>query len=311
MEWDEYLRRYNYFGACLGGSGVSSIISLMILNDFPNKLPKELAQYVIKTMDEFFKSHAKNDIRAQEILKKKSTVSISLPFRMDIFPESDLRQSLIHSSLFLSIGEIAMEQNLDWKNFLTAQNLVMIFAHFDAFFSDSIRAICESKPEILKREKKISWRNALELENQQLLIKHLTEEYVFELCHEDTIKRITILEKELGLKLDIGEKRLESIKNAQLIRNIVVHNGGRINAEFIRKVADGQRKLKIGDIVKIELDVIRRIDRVILFLGCSLFKEVSKKYFGMQEADLNEKIWQMILEEQQPNAENNQSESMK
>lgn len=56
----------------------------------------------------------------------------------------------------------------------------MIFAYFDAFFSDSIREICKLCPNVLCREKKISWLDVLEQGNWDNLLQRLVEDYVFE-----------------------------------------------------------------------------------------------------------------------------------
>lgn len=185
----------------------------------------------------------------------------------------------------LKASEFAAKKRFNWENLAISQQLIMIFTFFDAFFSDSIRSICKIKPEFLRRDKPISWRDVLEQGDFDKIQRQLIEAYVFELGWKDIEEKLKTLEKEINLKLDIIEDDIKFLHYAEQIRNILVHSGGHVTTEFLRKAGSFSKGFKIGDYVNIESSFLRKLYSLITNIGGELYLKVSTKFFGISERD--------------------------
>ena len=55
----------------------------------------------------------------------------------------------------------------------------MMLSYLDGFFADSVRVICLAKPEVLKTNKQISWKDVIEIGSWDGINDYLVDEYVF------------------------------------------------------------------------------------------------------------------------------------
>lgn len=278
MDWRIYRERYNIFCASIGGSGVLAHIGFLFLIDFPHNLPLGLREFVCERMTKFLLSMKKVDNNEKLVVSD---------MKNSFIPKNDQEEALIESCLCLALGEQSLTYRFQWDIFSRSQQLVMIFAYFDAFFSDSVIAICNLRPEVLQRKKKqISWKEALDQDNIGNIQQYLTEIYVHELCFNNIPKRLQILKKDISLELNIPPSDLEFIQYAELIRHLIVHTGGRVTPEFLKRARHYDKELKIGDFVKIDSNFLSKVSSCILLLCSDLFYKVSNKFYGISEKEL-------------------------
>lgn len=287
MDWQIYKKRYNVFVASLNASEFLTCVSSIIFKDFPVNLPPEILRAVATPIK-------------QLLLWAKSSGTLKKP-QLDQLDKylgkyEDLEIISIYSEiwapyLMLLMVETEMKDRFQWDKLAISQQLIMIFTFFDSFFSDSIRSICEIKPDILRRDRKISWREVLELGNFDNLLQHLIEAFVFKPSWNNIKKRLKNVEKEINLKLDIPEDDKNFLHKAQQIRHLLVHSGGRVTPEFLRRSGSSAKGLKIGDYVNIDLDYLKKLNYLILKVGSKLFLEVSTKFFGISRKKALKVCW--------------------
>ena len=279
MDWVTYRERYDVFVSSLGATGLLAHVGSAVLDDFPNNLPLGLKISISEDMMKFYSSMKKVDAKGKT-KTKLLTASFDIDKLEPYGSSNNYKDSeLFMSSLWMAMGQLGIKQGFQWDRFLKAQHLVMVFAYFDAFFSDSVMAICELGPEVLRRDKKISWRDALEQGNWDNLIQRLTEDYIFELGMKDVVMRLRCLEEEFSLKLDIPPEDLEAVRYAELVRHLVVHTGGRITPEFLRRAGSVAKGLKIGGFFTIDTEFLKRTSDSILMAGSDLFRVIATKFF--------------------------------
>ena len=65
------------------------------------------------------------------------------------------------------------------------------------------------------------------------------------------------MRKRLGLKLTISEESLSRINQGELLRNIILHDGGKVSHEYLKR--SGHKDLVLGQRVTIEPAFVEQI----------------------------------------------------
>lgn len=279
MDWQNYKKRYHFFVASLSASAFLTCFSSVVFKDFPDNLPPNISKAVFFSLEKLllaFKNAGVLNKSQVDLLDKYSGESVNSE-TISIYSE------IMEPYLALEASEMAMKKRFNWEKLAISRQLIMSFTFFDAFFSDSIRSICEIKPEVLRRDKSISWREVFEQGNFEKIQQHLIEAYVFEFGWKDIEERLKTLDKEINLRLDITEDDIKFLYYAEQIRNILVHSVGRVTSEFLRRAGIFAKGLRIGDYVDIDSNYLRRLYYLILRIGGDLYLKVSTKFFGISK----------------------------
>lgn len=295
MDWAVYRERYDVFATSLGASGILARVGSAVLKDFPDNLPSDLRDTVRESVTQVLLSA--RQVRASDDMATNgaggATDAEELQVRRS--SDSDQQSGLVESSLLVALGEAGISGGFEWDSFARAQHVVMVYAHFDAFFSDSVRAVCEIRPDVLRRDRKISWRDILEQGGWDDLLQRLIEDYVFELGHRGIVERLQAFDRQLSLKLGIPEPDLEAIQYGELVRNVLVHTGSRITPEFLRRAGSAGEHLRIGETITVDFDFLDRVANSILIAGSDLFRVVATKFFAVSHKDLD-RVWRRTRE---------------
>lgn len=283
MNWESYRATYKNYLMSTSQVAILTLVSGEAVKDFPKNLPEELREPLLSGMREV--ANALREVA--EAAEKGKRVSVSLGR-----PNDPTKGKLLTSVIYLFMSQVKVDGPQDinetfkegFERLLSSQAVIMAFAHLDAFMSDTMRAICVARPEVLKSEKKIEWSTALTFDKKEDLIKYLIERYVFEFGWLNLSKRVEHLKKQIGLNLVVPESELELLDMAENIRHVAVHNGGRASQEFIERT--GRNDLAIGDFVPITFEDIEKISSVARLLASDLFEAVSKKFFGIEDDQL-------------------------
>jgi hypothetical protein len=290
MTWDEY--RLNYLDATIFiyQAQIATRVALLVLYDYPDSLPNGLLKEL--------------DIKRKEVAKwleewKSHKDGATLTLSDSKIPQKehpnleDVNIDLLVPDLMLTIAsfhrkKIKDENIMSFKNVMYSQQLIMTFAYLDAFMAESLRIICMICPHVLKSNKKIEWETILNLGNWERIEEHFRESYVFSFGWESVTTRIIKMQNDLGLELSIPNEILSKLDESELMRNIVVHNGGRVSAEFLKRT--GRTDVIVGQQIPISHDFVDSTT----YAACSvikvLFADVSKKYFKKDDKELSDVI---------------------
>jgi hypothetical protein len=283
MPWESYRETYKNYISSTSQVEILTLVSGEAVKDFPKHLPEELRGPLLLGMRET--ANALIEVAKAAEMGKRISRSVRRP-------NDPTKGKLLDSVLSLFISEVTADNSrgIDerfqegFERLLSSQAIIMAFAHLDAFISDTMRAICVARPEVLKSEKKIEWSMALTFDKKEDLIKYLIERYVFEFGWLNLSNRVEHLKKQIGLELIQPESERELLDMAENIRHLAVHNGGRASQEFIERT--GRNDLGIGDLVPITLDEIGKISSAARLLASDLFASVSKKFFSIEDDQL-------------------------
>ena len=88
----------------------------------------------------------------------------------------------------------------------------------------------------------------------------------------------------MGLNIEIPNSEFSILEEAENIRNIVVHNGGRISQEYINRTE--KSGLNVGDLIPITAEFMEKVSYISLLLGWDIFVLVSKKFFNIDDSKL-------------------------
>ena len=193
------------------------------------------------------------------------------PYAMDIL--------LIYSANFFADSSKPID-TIDFERLLYSQSLVMAFAHIDAFMGDSLRTIYQVCPQALSSNKKVDIADILSCGTWQNLIDSLIERYVFEIGWKSVAKRVEFLRDKLGIIIDYPESALELLGRAEEIRNITLHNGGRVSDEYLARTQE--TNVSVGDLVPITYEYVSEVSSEAMFLAGELFVGIAKKFFGVK-----------------------------
>jgi len=282
MLWQTYRKTYYNYELSVSQTRILTLVAGEVVKEFPNRLPQDLRGPLLRRMKELTRAFlaTKAEARRERV----------------VLDEDDMRggsdRGGIKSNLFepalrmmIALGMLkAFSQGVDFEKLLCSQELVMLFTHLNAFMADSLRAICRVRPEVLGSGKQIDWATALSFRGKKELRNYLTERYVFDFGWESVPKRLEFLRGKLGLAIECPGSDLELIEEAENIRNVVVHNGGRVDQEYIAKT--GQNDLVIGDLVSVTPKYVEQVSDATRMIVSELFVQVSKKFFHVADSKI-------------------------
>lgn len=259
-----------------------------IFLDFPENLPESLQTVVQKVPEVFVKVASKlADLPKEYFDKHNDGVDLG-NLDVDFAPYNSFEEiydSPLYSSvlaLFLAQVNLGISQStINYERLLYQQELIMMFAHLDAFIADTLRIICQARPEMLKRKKSIEWSTILSCGGWQELMDFLVEQFVYEFGWPPLRKRLKMMDEQLGIQISYPDYDFDIslLEEAENIRHILVHNGGRVSKEYIDRV--GQYNLQVGDYIPLTFDYLEDVLSASRILVGELFLSVSEKFFGL------------------------------
>jgi len=116
--------------------------------------------------------------------------------------------------------------------------------NFNCYLSDVLTLVLLSCPDALKSKKSVTYEEVLDCPSRDDVVRLLATKAVDALGHKgfDEVKRF--LTDRLGISVSADADAEKTVREAIAVRNIVVHNRGRVNARFLQEtgmsdVSDG------------------------------------------------------------------------
>jgi hypothetical protein len=285
--WQTYTIAFHNSQLAMFQSLLISIISGESLKDFPQKLPQHLRKQYSEGIRAAGKARAdlkvgpdgtfEIDFNLYSKHALFSQVAVGIIFEGSLVIAHDPQKSPLTPSLFASL--------FDCDRTIQAQQLVMLFTQIEAFLAQTIRTICLAKPDVLKRyERKIRPQHVEGTASLDDLMDLLIDQLVFDMSWRGALKqRLESVSKTFGITLDTS-RVAPAIQILEKVRNILVHNGGRVSQEFIDRTRI--RNVSIGENYPInEMDVLR-LFRFAQQLCGSLYIEVSTKFLDKKPSEI-------------------------
>ncbi len=257
--WKWYERLYHSNQASIYQTQLLSLAAGEVLKDFPRKLPSALNERYWKTIEHLYK------IINSELVRR-GFVSGDAKVDLDDAELSDVFSQTVLGSFIEGIfaGEISKSDNgkvrqIDFEYLLRTQQLVMLFAFVDAFLADTVRVICKAKPNVLKKNSKtITWERVASASSLEQLKDEMADMFAYDLgWRQDITGRLETLRSQFGLTLDCSKVDTSRLEKLEKVRDIVVHNGGRISREFVQRT--GEEHLVLGQLYQVKDNDIEQL----------------------------------------------------
>lgn len=290
MDWETYKKTYHSYELSVNQTRVLTIVAAQVLEDFPKKMPKHLRAPMARDFKELGRLVVTAKFGRQT--KQKKTKPKEIKFSLS----SHLTDHVM--AMYLAQLNLDMPRaELDFGRLLCSQELVMLFAHLDAFMADSLRIVCQARPEVLKSDRKMDWATILSCGGWEELLNRLAEQHVFAFGWQSLPERIEYLNDRLGLSLEGRGYDVKMLEEAANMRHVVVHNGGRASQEYITRT--GRNDLAVGEIVPVTPEYVDDVFASSRMLASELFRKVSEKFFDVDDSDLRG-VWRVAESEGQP-----------
>lgn len=278
MRWEDYRDIYNSYQLSVNQTRVLTLVAIETFKDYPRRLPDSIRQGFAETVAQVVEraAHVASMAESKGVVEEaRLHVELETPSHEVVMPL--LIIAILHG--FLGI-DISLAE-LNFERAACSQELVMVYAHLDAFMCDSLAAICRLRPDVMKSTKQMEWARILSYDGWEEMLGHMIEEYVFQFGWQTVSKRVEWLRQRIGLPIDYEDADLVFVDEAEKVRNIVVHNAGRVSEEYIRKTGD--TKLPVGELVPLTLEYTEKAFYATQALAGRLFIGVSEKFFGKTE----------------------------
>ena len=168
-----------------------------------------------------------------------------------------------------------------------SQGIVLIFAYLEAFLSDSLRVIFTSTPDILKSDKTLTFEEIMAHASMEGLIDCIIDKLIYDSGWGSINKKVDFLTKKVKLELHIENKTLDLLKILELERNVLVHNNGKIDLEFQKKVpSEFKDRYKTGDLVIVTSNIFKINASIACELASKVFQAVATKYLDRPFKDV-------------------------
>jgi hypothetical protein len=285
MNLKTFKRHYHDFTIGISQTQIVSLISDEVLSDFPKNLPNETKENLVNLLTDLSSSvllHQGYEIKAPDGRPIKAGEKV------EEFEDSLLFMPTL--KLYLSSGAKSEQKkfDIDFSFFILTQELVMLFSYLDAFLLNCLRAIAKREEKILKRDKTITWKEVITARSREEIVENIIEEYCYEFGWKNIRNKIETFKNEHGLEVSTSDDVIESICEGANLRHLVVHNGARINQDFLNK--NSSYEGRIGDQISINKDYLENLSGEIFALGGDVFISTARKYYDAEENDLNG-IW--------------------
>jgi hypothetical protein len=164
---------------------------------------------------------------------------------------------------------------------LWSEELVMIITLLDAFMVDSMRTIIRAQPAILNSEKSIKISEVLATKSWDGLLSYLTNEEVDRFGGLSVEKQVKALEgKPLNLSLQINKADLDIVNEAESVRHIIIHNGGKVNQQFIERT--GKTDIGEGEQYPLGSSFVAKSSVSSERIALKVFDAISKKFLAQK-----------------------------
>jgi hypothetical protein len=281
--WEAYAKKYHNSRVLIEQLTVLSIVANEVLKDFPRNLPTKLGSFLLKIMEGMAEAMRNSKLEPIEGSPGQLRVQTSVKFEES---EDGEWPELVSSAtqILMSQSLVGLPFRLDFEGSLRAQEVVMLLAHLDGFMVETLRAVCRIRPEVLKKaSKSASWEDIVECGGWEELLDFLSEKYSYEFGWMESIKnRISFLEEQFKLKLDIPSEDLVFIEKMENVRHVIVHNGGIVSKEYVSRTSESD--LAIGTPVSITEIMITRLSTLTALLCERIYKQISVKFFSGRQA---------------------------
>lgn len=181
-----------------------------------------------------------------------------------------IRLNKVNTTLFLpAIGTLKLYQATETLKLISEKVITGAIQIFEKYFERLLWRLITIKPEAYLHDKVISYDKLISSDLQKLKNQLIGSE-VEKLMHgvSETISKINKIHK---LHLENFQDLWDSYIEMDLHRNIIVHNNGKVNKDYLDAVPNKYKNVKIGEQIKCDRKIIEQKTNNLIKFGYLLF----------------------------------------
>ena len=294
--WEAYRQAYLTYQMSIHQSEMVSNAALVILKDFPDQLPPSLRDAIAVAITTAARFHpdlqqlaerlrtATNKAMADEFSASGLSIEEYLDRHVSQVPKRFEGGAVIWCLAMAKLGISPVAA--DFEKAILSQRFAMSFAYLDAFLAESVRAACTVSPTLLMTDNKaVSWEDVISIGTWEGIVASMTEQLAYEFGMLPWRKRIQRLRERLKISVGSGEADITGLEEAENLRHIVIHNGGRASQEYLNKTS--KPEIHLGDFVPIPPEYVEKITNLCMFIAADVYTGIATKYFGKKPSELD------------------------
>ena len=298
MQWENYRDIFLNYQQSESQTRLISLMAENIFKNFPQNLPEKIGKIHNEAVSDLFAvlQNQKNEVDSQQpdnnnekiyriCFADLKRVQVNGNGEISYLRGEYARCILELFSCSLGREETDFKKTLNMERLLSSQSLVMHFSNFEGILADSFRAVCSARPEVMKKGRTIQIDKVLSTNSWSSLIAMIAETFVRELGYQSLEERVDTFNSFLGLKINLSDYEKGVLKKLDLTRNLIVHNAGKVNNEFL-KFSDSDN-LKIGDYIPLSNEYLKNTSWTLQFIASEIYLQISIKHFGKKENEVD------------------------
>lgn len=227
--------------------------------------------------------------KTPEEIKQDPRIGEDIDFEFTFHSRENAGGETNHNIVIAISGEEASEHTRQLfikterqKELLYKSSLITLTSTSEWFFSELLQFYFEKFPEAVGADTKTFSLNDLKsLGSIEDATKHLIEAKVGSILRESFANWLDFLKKEVKLPMDDIEKYKEDLVEVYQRRNLLVHNGGRVNSIYLSKVSPKfTSKVSKGNAIKVRPKYLNKaidlFELTFTLVAAELWKKLDK-----------------------------------
>ena len=247
-----YIARYQSLDYSMNHALLGFYVAMEVFRDFPSRLPNNVRSPLINGLRDFIlmAKAAKDEIETNRNANGQGKHVSKVTMK----PQSRGATAFIKTLIAQSGVGASGKPSFPFEAPIRSQYLFLALAYTDAFVTDSMSYMVESRPQILNKNDQISWKNILEFGSWDTLVSHMKSEHLTAFGFVPLEKRIEDLVSKYGVSIKADKADMNNFSEAILIRNSLIHNNGIISKHYTE--TSQIRKYNVGDTVTMSDDQV-------------------------------------------------------
>lgn len=193
--------------------------------------------------------------------------------------DSDLMGNINDELKSIMSNLITTEKSIYHYRLLYRVSLITLVSTTEWFVSELLHAFFELHPEALDIDKKsLSFKELTELDSVDGARAYLLDKAIEDVLRGSIEDWLKFLKERLSLSMNyVDQEARDQLVETSQRRNLLVHNGGRINSLYLTRVAEHLRWEEPSDMVEVSEDYlserISTFERAFILIGAELWKK--------------------------------------
>ncbi len=173
------------------------------------------------------------------------------------------------------------DANSDFRNVILQQEIINYLAYFEAFMQDVFRHVYTDNPSLIPEDKELKWKEIVDKKDYSSILNYVINKQLEKSGYDKLSTQITRLNnKPFLFKIKVDKKTLKSLEKLICVRNIIIHNGSKVNAELLELINDSS--IKLNDFYQLSRKECNEAYNLVLSIAIEVYASVYFKLYNKE-----------------------------